>query len=79
MVEDLTKSLQINKRSVGGVVASLQKKGWIFAFSNQKAGLDLEITCLAQKEMGIKKTKRFCNHQGCICNLKFLKNIEGKS
>jgi hypothetical protein len=68
-IEDLAETLPINKRSMGGVIASLQKKGWVFAFSDNR-GLDLEMTCMARKEMGIEKNKGFCNHLGCFCNIK---------
>ena len=67
-IEDLAESLNIKKRSMGGVIAALQKKGWVYAFSDSQ-GLDLEITCMARKEMGLKKWKVFCNHNGCICRM----------
>lgn len=54
-------------RSLGGVIASLQKKVYLFAFPARDV-FDVEITCVARQALGLNSKRHFfCNHDHCDC------------
>lgn len=72
LVDELYEATGVNKRSMPGVIRSLQEKGWVYAFGEYRYGCDLEVTCMAiiQMEGKVRKT-RSCNHENCHCNAKW--------
>lgn len=57
----------ISARQFAGYCSSLEKKGWLYAFSD--ICRDMEITCMALKASGVLKKKRTgCNHIECFCH-----------
>jgi predicted transcriptional regulator len=67
LIDSIQERIDLPKRSLSGIVASLQEKGWVYCFRQEKAGLDVEVTCMAVCEMVGTSGRRFCNHPKCFC------------